>query len=109
VAVLLVPLGIGVAAALDTVPLWVVGVGIAAIGLGLGEAGALGILLEDVGAERIVLALVVWSQVWGIGYLVGPALAGGLADAAGTAAVALVPLGASVLVVAAVLAAPARR
>ena len=105
VAVVLVPLGIGVAAALDTVPLWVVGVGIAAIGLGLGEAGALGILLEDVGAERIVLALVVWSQVWGIGYLVGPALAGGLADAAGTGAVVLVPLTASALVVAAAFAA----
>lgn len=104
-AVGLVPLGIGVAAALDTVPLWVVGVGIAAIGLGLGEAGALGILLEDVGTERIVLALVVWSQVWGVGYLVGPALAGGLADAVGTGAVVLVPLTASALVVAAAFAA----
>ena len=59
-------------------------------GFGATEAGALGVLLETVGAERIVLAMMVWSQIWGIGYLVGPLAGGGLAEALGPAGIGLV-------------------
>ncbi len=60
---------------------------------------ALGVLLESVGVERIVAAMVVWSQVWAVGYLAGPALAGVLAEAAGFAAIGLLPLAVAVPVV----------
>ena len=104
-AVALVPLGVGMAAAVTSVPLWAVAVAVSAVGLGFGEAGALGVLLEEIGTERIVLALVVWSQVWAVGYLIGPTVAGTLAATAGTAAVVVVPLAASGAVVAALAAA----
>ena len=46
----------------------------------------------------IVLAMVVWSQVWAIGYLVGPAVGGVVAEAFGYGALGLVPLVASAFV-----------
>lgn len=95
-----VPLGLGAAGAADAVGVWIVAVGVAAIGFGLGEAGALGVLLDGVGPERIVLAMVLWSQVWGVGYLAGPAVAGAVAATVGYGALVLVPLVASALVVA---------
>jgi MFS family permease len=101
--------GLALAGAADAVPLWLVAIAVAAVGLGLGEAGALGVLLEAVGVERIVLALVVWSQVWAAGYLAGPALGGALAEAAGFAAVGLVPLVGLVLLAAAWIPATASR
>lgn len=93
----LIALGVGVAGIGDTVPVWAAGIGLAAIGLGLGEAGALGYLLDATGPERMVLAMVVWSQVWALGYLAGPALAGALAEGLGFAAVGLVPFAALLL------------
>jgi MFS family permease len=60
------------------------------MGFGAAEAGALGVLLETVGAERIVLAMMVWSQIWGIGYLVGPLAGGGLTEALGPAGIGVV-------------------
>jgi MFS family permease len=97
--VVLTPLGIEVAGFGDGAAAWIAGVAIAALGLGAGETGALGVLLETVGVERMVLAMVVWSQVWGVGYLAGPAAAGGIAEGLGFAAVGLVPLAASAAVV----------
>jgi MFS family permease len=93
--VVALPLGIGLAGAVTNVPLWIVAVLIAAIGMGIGETGALGILLEETGAEQMVLAMVLWSQVWAVGYFAAPAAAGGLAEVAGFGAVALVPLAAA--------------
>jgi hypothetical protein len=99
--------GIGLAGLTDTVPLWVIAVVLTGFGLGAGEAGALGVLLETVGAGRIVLAMVVWSQVWAVGYLAGPAAAGGVAEAAGFGAIGLVPLAAALAVGVAFVRAPA--
>jgi hypothetical protein len=79
------------------------------VGLGAGEAGSIGILLETVGTGRLVLAMVVWSQLWAFGYLIGPAAAGGVADALGFGAVGIVPLGAALVVAIAFVRAPAER
>ena len=97
-ALVVLPLGLAVAGATDAVGAWLVGVAVAAVGFGLGEAGALGILLGAAGPERIVLAMVVWSQGWAVGYLAGPALGGGLAEVVGFGFLGLLPALAAVLV-----------
>jgi MFS family permease len=83
----------------ETVGFWILVVILVGMGIGAGESGALGVLLASIGVERIVLAMVVWSQVWAIGYLVGPAIGGAVAEALGYGALGLVPLAASMLVV----------
>ena len=100
-AVVLIPAGLGLAGLGDSVAAWLAGGVVAGLGFGLGEAGSLGILLETVGTERIVLAMVVWSQLWAVGYLAGPAAGGGVAEWLGFGAIGLVPLAASALVAAA--------
>lgn len=105
-AIVLAP-ALALAGATASVPFWVAAVALAAVGLGLAEAGSLGVLLEVVSVERMVLAMVIWSQAWGVGYLVGPAASGAAAQALGFGGVALVPL-AIALVVLAGLASPAR-
>jgi MFS family permease len=107
-ATVVLPLAIALGGLTESVPVWVVVAFLTGVGIGIGEAGALGILLESIGVERIVLAMVVWSQVWAIGYLAGPAAAGGVAEAFGYGAIGLVPLAASLLVVVCFRAAPAR-
>jgi MFS family permease len=97
-AKLIMTLSIALGGASGTVAIWVLVAVLVGVGLGAGEAGALGILLESIGVERIVLAMVVWSQVWAVGYLVGPAIGGGLAEALGYGALGLVPLVASAFV-----------
>lgn len=101
-------LAIGVVGMTTSVALWIVAVALAGVGLGMSEAGALGILLETVRAERMVLAMVVWSQVWGVGYLAGPAAAGGAAQALGFGGIGLVPLAGALLVLGVLLATPRR-
>jgi MFS family permease len=108
VATVLVVVGISVAGLGDSVPVWLAGGAIAGLGFGIGESGSLGILLETIGTERMVLAMVVWSQLWAIGYLEGPAAGGGVAEAFGFGAIGLVPLAAALLVAAAFAAAPRR-
>jgi MFS family permease len=99
-AVVLAVAGISLAGMAATVPLWLVALLLAAVGIGLGNTGSLGMLVEAVPVERIVTAMVVWSQVGIIGYLLGP-LAGGLvADGPGYALVGLVPAAAGLVVVA---------
>ncbi len=89
-SVFLAVAGISVAGAVTQVPLWVLALALAALGVGIGSTGSLGILVEAVNVKRIVTAMVVWSQVGIAGYLVGP-LAGGLvAEELGYSAVALV-------------------
>jgi MFS family permease len=100
------PLGIGLAGLTDAVALWIPAAALAGVGVGIGEAGALGVLLASVGTERIVLAMVVWSQLWAVGYLAGPAAGGGIAEALGFAAIGLVPLAAALAVAATFLASP---
>ena len=90
-SVLLVVAGISFAGMVADVPLWLLSIALAAIGIGLANTGSLGLLIEAVPVERIVTAMVIWSQVGILGYLLGP-LAGGLvADDLGYAFVGLVP------------------
>jgi MFS family permease len=97
-ATVLMTLAVALGAATETVGLWVLVAVLLGVGLGTGEAGSLGVLLESIGVDRIVLAMVVWSQVWAIGYLVGPAIGGGISEALGYGALGLVPLVASTFV-----------
>ena len=97
-ATVIMTLAIALGGATETVGLWVLVAVLLGVGLGTGEAGSLGVLLESIGVDRIVLAMVVWSQVWAIGYLVGPAIGGGVAEALGYGALGLVPLVASTFV-----------
>jgi MFS family permease len=109
VATVLIPVAVAVAGLTESVAVWVLAAVLLGIGLGIGEAGALGVLLRSIGIERIVLAMVVWSQVWAVGYLAGPAAAGGIAEAFGFGAIGLVPCAAAVLVAAVFLRAPLAR
>jgi MFS family permease len=97
-ATVVMTLSIALGGATETVGFWVLVAVLAGVGLGAGEAGSLGVLLESIGVERIVLAMVVWSQVWALGYLVGPAIGGGVAEALGYGALGLVPVVASTFV-----------
>jgi MFS family permease len=96
----LVVAGIAVACATAGLGLWLPAFAAAAVGLGLGQTGALGVLLEAVKTDRIVTAMVVWSQIGIVGYLVGPLAGGALAALAGYWAVGLLPLTAALMVVA---------
>ena len=98
VATVLMTFSIALGGATEVIGLWVLVAVLCGIGVGAGDAGALGVLLESIGLDRIVLAMVVWSQVWAIGYLVGPAIGGGVAEVFGYEALGLVPLVASMLV-----------
>jgi MFS family permease len=98
VATVLMTLSIALGGATEVIGLWVVVAVLFGLGVGAGEAGSLGVLLESIGVDRIVLAMVVWSQIWAIGYLVGPAIGGGVAEALGYGALGLVPLVASMFV-----------
>jgi MFS family permease len=90
-AVVLAVAGVTLAGVATQVPLWVLALLLAAVGIGLANTGSLGLLVEAVPVERIVTAMVVWSQIGIIGYLLGP-LAGGLAAAGpGYAFVGVVP------------------
>lgn len=100
-ATALIVAGIAMAGLVDVVPLWIVAFGLAGLGAGAGYTGSAGVLLDAVGTQRIVTALVVWSQVGIIGYLLGPLAGGAVVQGLGYAAIGLVPAAAAVLVVAA--------
>jgi MFS family permease len=97
-AVLLAVAGISLAGMAASVPLWLVALLLAAVGIGLANTGSLGMLVEAVAVERIVTAMVVWSQVGIIGYLLGPLAGGIVADGPGYASVGLVPAAAGLVV-----------
>ena len=87
-------------------PAWVVALGLIGLGAGAAQTGATGILLHTVPAGRIVTAMVVWSQIAMVGYLLAPAVGGPLVERLGYAWIGLLPLAAGVLV--ALVAFPAR-
>ena len=99
-AVVLAVAGITLAGMAADVPLWLVALLLAAVGIGLGNTGSLGMLIEAVPIERIVTAMVVWSQIGIVGYLLGPLAGGIVAAGPGYAFVGLVPAAAGVLLVA---------
>lgn len=91
---LAVVVGIAVAGATAAVPLWLVALLVTAIGIGLSQTASTGILLANVEAGRMVLAMVVWSQLAIVGYLLGPLAGGAIATWLGFAWLGLVPLAA---------------
>jgi MFS family permease len=99
-AVVLAVAGISLAGAAADVSLWLLALLLAAIGIGIGNTGALGVLVESVSVERIVTAMVVWSQLGMVGYLLGPLLGGAVAEGLGFSAVGLVPAAAGLAVLA---------
>ena len=90
--------GIAAAGATGTVAAWAVA--LAAIGLGAGgaETGSTGVLLDMVPRESVVSAMVVWSQVGILGYLVAPTLGGQVVEHLGFGWLGLVPLTSAVAV-----------
>ena len=97
-AVPLTVAGVSLAGIVADVPLSLLSVGLAAVGIGLANTGSLGLLVEAVPVERIVAAMVVWSQVGIVGYLLGPLAGGLLAEGLGYAFIELVPAVAGLLV-----------
>jgi MFS family permease len=95
----LVVVGIGLAGAGAGIGLCLPALALAGLGIGLGETAAAGILLEGVGTQRIVMAMVVWSQLGLLGYMAGPLAGGAVAAGLGYGWLVLVPLAAGVPVV----------
>jgi MFS family permease len=102
----LITLGLALAGATDTVVLWILALLLTGTGIGVGNTGSLGLLLESVRPERIVTAMIVWSQISIAGYLLGPVAAGGIAQWLGFAALGLVPLAAALVLLRALRWAP---
>ena len=80
-SLLLVVLGIAVVGAADHPSMWVAGLVLGGIGFGLAITASITLLLDGVATSRIVAAMVVWSQVGIVGYLLGP-LVGGISASA---------------------------
>jgi MFS family permease len=100
VAVLLAVPGTSLAGMATDVPLWLLALALAAVGIGIANTGSLGLLVEAVPVQRIVTAMVVWSQIGIVGYLLGPLAGGIVADSLGYAFVGTVSAVAGLLVVA---------
>jgi MFS family permease len=107
-AVLFAVTGITLAGVATEVPVWVLAVGLAAVGIGLANTGSLGLLVEAVPVERIVSAMVVWSQVGIAGYLLGPLVGGLIVEGFGFAFLGLVPAAAGLATLALLRASPSR-
>jgi MFS family permease len=99
-AVLLAVAGTSLAGMATDVPLWLLALALAAAGIGIANTGSLGLLVEAVPVQRIVTAMVVWSQVGIVGYLLGPLAGGIVADSLGYAFVGTVSAVAGLLVLA---------
>ena len=97
----LVVAGLGVVGATSSVPVWIAALTVAGVGVGAANTGSLGVLIGAVEPHRIVTALVIWSQLAMIGYLLGPLGGGWLAQAFGFRTIGLVPLAAAIALVAA--------
>jgi MFS family permease len=96
-ATVLVVAGLGVAGATTNIPLWLLALVLAGVGIGFANTGSLGVLIETVKTERIITAMVVWSQLGIVGYLIGPLAGGALAGSLGFAALGFVPLTAAAM------------
>lgn len=83
--------GIGVTSAVEAPIVWFAALAIGGVGVGFGETASVGVLLDAVPAERSVTAMVVWSQIGIVGYIVGPLAGGVVAQTLGFAWMGLVP------------------
>jgi len=99
-SIALVTLGLGIAGATGTPAAWVAALALAGIGAGFGNTGSTGLLLEAVPSARIVTAMVVWSEIGIIGYLLGPLAGGAVTQTLGFAWLVLVPAAAGGVVLA---------
>ncbi len=89
-AVVFAVAGVTIAGAVTVTPLWVIALALAAVGIGLGSTGSLGLLVSSVDVSRIVTAMVVWSQIGIAGYLAGPLVGGVVAEGFGYTALGFV-------------------
>jgi MFS family permease len=96
----LVTFGLGMAGATGAPLAWIAVLVLAGIGVGFGNTGSTGLLLEAVPTERIVTAMVVWSEIGIVGYLLGPVAGGTVTQALGFSWLVLVPAIGGVLVLA---------
>jgi MFS family permease len=97
---LLVVVGLALAGATTAIPFWLLALALAGCGIGLANTGSLGVLVETVRAERIVTAMVVWSQIGIVGYLLGPVAGGAVTQVLGFAALGLAPASAAAVLLA---------
>ena len=88
----LVSVGLGFAAATPAPSYWIVALLVAGVGIGIGTTGSTGVLLETVPSERIVTAIIVWSEIGIAGYLVGPLVGGAMTQTLGFSTLALIPI-----------------
>jgi hypothetical protein len=88
----LIIVGMALAGVTREVPEWIAALAVTGGGIGLANTGSIGVLLEGVPTERIVTAMVVWSQLGIVGYFIGPLAGGFVAQTAGYQAIGLVPL-----------------
>ncbi len=95
IGVVLTVVGISWAGIADSVPLWIAALFVTGIGFSFTETGSAGILFDAVGTERIVTAMIVWSQIGIAGYLIGPLAGGGVAEGLSFAWIGIVPLAAA--------------
>jgi MFS family permease len=102
----LITAGLTLAGSTTSVALWILALVVTGVGIGFGNTGSIGVLLESVRPERIVTAMIIWSQIGIAGYLLGPVIAGGVAQALGFSALGLVPLAAALALLAAMHKAP---
>ena len=103
VAVALATAGIALGGATVQVSLWLLALLLAAVGIGVGNTGSIGLLVESVPAERIVTAMVIWSQIGIAGYIVGPVAGGAVSEQLGFEYLGIIPALAGSLVLALVL------
>jgi MFS family permease len=88
----LLVLGIALTGLTDTPGAWIACLAVAGIGFGLTETGSAGALFEAVETERIVTAMIIWSQISIAGYLLGPLTGGAVAEALSFDWIGIVPL-----------------
>ena len=91
IGIALLVAGIELAGATSIVVTWLAGLALLGVGIGVGQTGATGLLLEAVPSERIVSAMVVWSQMAMVGYLIAPIAGGALGETLGYGTLALLP------------------
>lgn len=96
----LVAVGLGAAGATGAPLHWVVALSVAGAGIGAGTTGSTGVLLDAVPPERIVTALIVWSEIGIAGYLAGPIAGGAVAGGLGFGWLWVVPAVAGVATIA---------
>ena len=99
--------GLTLAGATTFLASWSVALVLLGLGAGLAQTGATGLLLAAIPIEKIVTALIVWSQLGILGYLAGPVVGGLIAEHLGYAALGLLPV--AVVAVLLLLAVTARR